>query len=244
MIELLRHDSRVYSIWVNGKEDFYFKATSADINELVKLYGQIPLRDHVVIIRQRPEAVKTFDGVQVDYNVTFHYLGGIVLGMMRREDKAETYEPTLTIFVDPQVAEKLANAVVLPDTMVVESEVSQWPPQSHATRPQRKLWHAAVNFDNKQPAADFENGLATTVTLWKDGSNAGYDLGYISHDGLFHAAFSADEIAQLKAGTMWLTLTVGKPLTKAAKDDARLPIDRMSTDPSQVKSVEVAKPAG
>ncbi len=49
MVEILRHDSRVYSIWVNGNENFYFQATPDGIGELVKLYSQTRLRDHIVI---------------------------------------------------------------------------------------------------------------------------------------------------------------------------------------------------
>src|SRR5690242_1671153 len=46
--ELLRHRSRVYSIWVNGNEEFYFKATPTQINELLEKFGKARLRDHEV----------------------------------------------------------------------------------------------------------------------------------------------------------------------------------------------------
>ena len=60
MIEILRHDSRVYSIWVNGNENFYFKATHGEIGELIKLYSETRLRDHVVIVKKEKKEVRTF----------------------------------------------------------------------------------------------------------------------------------------------------------------------------------------
>jgi hypothetical protein len=37
---ILGHDSRVYSKWVNGNENFYFKATLDEIGQLIKLYSE------------------------------------------------------------------------------------------------------------------------------------------------------------------------------------------------------------
>ncbi len=100
-------------------------------------------------------------------------------------------------------------------------------------------------FDDKKPAADFENGVSTTVTLWEEGVEAGIDLGRVNHEGKFSAAFSDREIATLEAGRMWLTLTVGNHMTIAKRDDPRLGVEDMLPDPMdplKLTSVEVAKP--
>src|SRR5210317_2203439 len=52
MVRILQHDSRVYSIWVNGNENFYFKSTPDEIGELIKLFSETRLRDHVVTIKK------------------------------------------------------------------------------------------------------------------------------------------------------------------------------------------------
>ncbi len=38
IVELPGHPSRVYSMWCNGGENFYFKASPDQINELVALF--------------------------------------------------------------------------------------------------------------------------------------------------------------------------------------------------------------
>ena len=48
---------------------------------------------------EKPE-VRTFHGDKVDYNVNYHCAGGLSLYFARSKEEAETYEPTLTIFVD------------------------------------------------------------------------------------------------------------------------------------------------
>ena len=243
MVEILRHDSRVYSTWVNGNENFYFQATLDGIGELVKLYSQTRLRDHVVIIEKETNEVRTFKGDKIGYNVNFHFLGGIALAMTRRNGEAETYEPTLTIFVDANTHQSLAKQLTIPDNLIVKSDVAGWEAKGRVTSPNRMLWYAEVIFDDKKPAADFENGLSTKVTLWEGDTETGFDLGNVSHLGQFSAAFSEKEIAELKAGRMWLTLTVGNQMTAPTKGDMKLPIDQISTDPLQVKAVEVAKPS-
>ena len=114
--------------------------------------------------------------------------------------------------------------------------------KSKAKKAKRSVWHAEVVFDNKLPAIDFETGLSTTVTLWEKDSNERFNLGKVSYKGLFNAAFSETEIEALKAGRMWLTLTVGNWLTKAKREDLRLDLVKMSIDPQNVVPVEVAKP--
>jgi hypothetical protein len=113
--------------------------------------------------------------------------------------------------------------------------------KGRTTVPTRTLWHAEVIFDDRKPAADFENGLSTNVTLWEGDAQTRFNLGNVNRLGQFSAAFSEKEISELKAGKMWLTLTVGNQMTAPKKDDPKLPIEQMSPDRSKVKAVEVAK---
>ncbi|MHB8972220.1 MAG: hypothetical protein ACYC3X_22910 [Pirellulaceae bacterium] len=78
---------------------------------------------------------------------------------------AETYEPTLTIVVDADPHQSLAKQLTIPDNLSVQSDVAGWEVKGRATLPNRMLWHAEVVFDDKKPAADFENGVSTKVTL-------------------------------------------------------------------------------
>ncbi len=241
MVGILKHDSRVYSIWVNGNENYYFKARPDEIGELIKLYSESRVRDHVVTIKQQKNEVRTFKEDKIDYNVNFHFLGGIALGLTRREGKAETYDPTLTIYVDVGADLAWSKQIVIPEHVIVNSEVAGWPVRSNPTKPNRRLWHAEVVFDDKKPAGDSENGASTKVTLWEKDAESGLPLGHVNHKGEFSAALSEKEIADLKAGKTWLTLTVGSQRTVAKKSDAQLDIGNMSPDRLKVKTVEVAR---
>ena len=44
LVKILPHDSRVYSIWVNGNENFYFKSTPDELSELINLFSAALLR--------------------------------------------------------------------------------------------------------------------------------------------------------------------------------------------------------
>ena len=241
MVKLLQHDSRVYSIWVNGNENFYFKSTPDEIADLIKLYSEINLREHVVSIKRGERKVQSFKGEQIGYNLQFHFWGGIALSVTQSKGEAETYDPTLTIYIDPAADLALLKQIPIPDNVILQSEIANWP-KGKATKAKRTLWYAAVQFEEGGAAADFENNVTTTVILWKQDQQDGYDLGRVSHEGFFSAAFSAEEIADLKAGRLWLTLTVGNYLTKPRADDPRLPAKRLTVDRAKAKPIEVGRP--
>ena len=242
MIEIVRHDSRVYSMWCNGNDNFYFKAAPDQIGQLVNLYCATRLRDHVIIIKKGKGEARTFHGDKIDYNVNLNYLGGIALFMTREKGEAETYEPTLTIFADPADGQGFWKKIALPDSVILINETANCPLKSKATKPKRKVWFSRVRFDDSTPAADFETGVSTKVTLWEKNVKAGIQLGQIDREGGFHAAFSDKEIADLKAGKSWLTLTVGNWLTEARKDHPKLSVEKLSLDKQTVQPVTIAKP--
>ena len=162
--------------------------------------------------------------------------------MTREKGEAETYEPTLTIFVDPAADQAFWKKIALPDNIVLNNEAANCPWKGKATKPKRKVWFARVNFDDSSPAADFEHGVHTEVTLWEKNVKAGIHLGEVNNEGHFHAAFSDKEIADLKAGKSWLTLTVGNWLTEARKDHPKLSVEKLSLDKQTVQPVTIARP--
>jgi len=136
----------------------------------------------------------------------------------------------------------LATQIKLPDNIILNSEVEEFPLKGKATKPQREVWYARVQFADSRPAADFEHGVSTRVTFWEKGVEEGILLGQASYKGWFHAAFSDKETADLKAGKAWLTLTVGNWLTKAKRDDPRLKWSSLSTDQEKVRPATVQEP--
>ncbi len=242
IIEVPRHGSRVYSVWVNGDERFYFKAHPSGINELIGLFSKARMRDHQVCIKSGKQQVKTFGGDKISYNACLHVPAGIALDMSQPPGSADTHEPTLTLYVDPDADHALLKQMTLPANIILSSEVANCPLTGKATQPRREVWHALVQFDDLTPAADLEHHVVTRITLWEAGINEGILLGKVSRDGRFDAAFSEKEIADLKAGQSWLTLTVGNSLTKPKSDHLRLSVENLSLLKSTVQPVKIGRP--
>jgi hypothetical protein len=236
------HESRVYSIWENGRENFYFKATPDEINELIRLFSESRMRDHELCLRVGTPSVRSFKDNKISYNVNLHVLGGIALAYYRGGNEGpETCEPTLTVYVDP-VADVFLKQMTLPDNIILTNLVVDSLIKGKATRPNRKVWHAQVQFEDSTPAADFQHLFSTEVTLWKKDAKRGINLGRVSHKGYFSAGFSEKEIANLNTGESWLTLTAGNSRTEAKKDHPRLSVKNFVLDKQKVQPVKIGKP--
>jgi len=242
IVELLRHESRVYLRDVNGDENFYFRASPDEINELIRLFSEARMRDHELWIKEGEKHVGTFNGDEISYNVNLHIIGGFVLSHLRSKESPDTYDPTLTVYVDPGGDEALWKQITLPDNIILNNEVASCPLQGKGIKPERKVWYARVLFNDSTPAADFEHGLSTRIMLWEKDIAGGVKLGSVSREGYFHAAFSDKEIANLEAGRSWLTLTVGNWLTEAKRRDPKLRVERLAPDKQTVQPVRIRKP--
>jgi hypothetical protein len=119
-IDVARHDSRVYSRWVNGNEHFYFWADPNQLNELLASFAGIDMGEYEVWLRSqdgRTETLldldehpvftksgraraKTFGGDQIDYNVDFFLPSGIYLWHVREQQEWENARPQLTIHIE------------------------------------------------------------------------------------------------------------------------------------------------
>jgi len=242
IVEVLRHQSRMYSIWVNGNENFYFMADPSQINELLVLFSKARMRDHEVVIKSAKDKrkVKTFKKDPVDYNVNLQIIGGIALAVYRRGDKVDTFEPKLTIYAGDD--DVLLKHLKLPENVIVNCDIKDCNIKSKITKPKRKLWHGQVQFEDSSPAADFEHGLSTKITLWEKGFEKGILIGKVSHKGFFKAAFSENEIAGLKKGKSRLTITVGNYLTAAKKTDAIFPVKMLALEKDKAKAIKIGRP--
>ena len=110
------------------------------------------------------------------------------------------------------------------------------------TKPQRQVWCGAVQFDDGRVADDWEHGVYTRIALWEQDSPDGIRLAEVTTKGLLFAAFSEDELAALKQGRSWLTMTVGNQGAGAKKDDPRFPADQLVRDAWRATPVRVAGP--
>src|SRR5262245_5469594 len=95
LVELPRHESRVYSVWVNGYESFYFKTNPVQTNELILLFSKTRMRDHELFIRERKSKKESVLPQSIDYNVSLD-----ISGALQMDETSKTYEPTLTVYID------------------------------------------------------------------------------------------------------------------------------------------------
>ena len=242
IVDLARLESRVFSYWINGNENFYFDADAAGIAELIQLFSKARLRDHELVIRTgKPEALP-FDEKDIRYNVHLHVLGGIALGATREAEEPKTYAPVLTIYVDPDRDRPMLEKLKLPDNVILTGDIDSLPVKGKATRPERRTWHAGLQFDDGTPAVDFENSVNTRITYWEKGNERGIPLGHVSYKGQFHAPFSAGEIADLESGKAWLTITVGNWSTALMPDHPRLKAADLFVQKEKVQAIKVGRP--
>ena len=238
--ELASHPSRVYTVWVNGNENFYFQANLDEINELLTLFSKARMRDHEVRIEPGTNSVKSFSGDLFDYNVSLHVLSGIALHAMGEKVAGETLEPCLTIYA--REARSLLKQLKLPANAVVHCEVEGAGITSKVIKPIRKIWYGRVQFEDGRPGVDLEHGLNTRITLWEKDSAEGIELAFVSHEGLFQAVFSDGEIAALKKGQSWLTVKLGNYAAKATPDDTRYPVELLAPEKEKAKPLKISRP--
>jgi len=153
------------------------------------------------------------------------------------KDAAETFEPRLTVYVGDDLA--LLKQLKLPDNAIVHCEIEGPEVKGKVARPIRRTWYGCVQFDDSTPAVDMEHGLRTHITLWDNAFADGIPLGRVERDGSFKAVFSEEELANLKSGKSWLTMTVGNWATQPKKSDPRflaalLALDKEKTTPHKI----------
>jgi hypothetical protein len=242
IVELLRHRCRVYSIWVNGNEEFYFNATPEDVNELVTHFSRARMRDHEVMVASERRPVKTFNGDPIDYNVSLQIVAGIAL-FMAREGRAGTelpLEPRLTIRVGDNVS--LLEKVVWPENLAVTNEVAGLSVPSGRVRPKREVYYGRLEFADGSPPQEFVTGVNSRITLWEQGEPNGIEVGHVNNQGYFSVLLSEREMADLRAGRIWLTATIGNYLTEARKTDHRIPSESLVREKDQAQVVQVQGP--
>lgn len=242
IVDLARHESRVYSVWVNGGENFYFKSDLKEINELIRLFSEARMRDHEVVIKKGHGNVNTFKKEKYGFNVNLWVNAGISLGYTRDKqmEKARTHEPQLIIHLTEKEAAAWLDRLILPKNIILTSAFEGL--KSPRQHPTRNTWFAGVQFEDGNPAVDFRNNVQTRVTYWGKNSKLGIHLGGVSHKGGFHAPFSDAEMQRLNSGDAWLTMTVGTWSTAVEPDHPRLSAADLFRKRDEVKAVQVSRP--
>jgi hypothetical protein len=240
IVMLPRHPSRVYSIWVNGNENFYFQAPPEQVDELLALFSKARMRDREVRITRDRRPVRSFKGDAIEYNVSLEILSGIVLAAYREKANGDTFEPCLTIYAGDDVA--WINRLRLLDNIILHSDVEGVTLKSNESKPKRLPWYGKLQFTGAIPPADSVH-LLTQITLWENNDLPGFKVAHADREGFFNVALSDVELKELREGRTWLTVTVGNWLTNAKRSDPRFPADLLAASKEQTKALSILYPA-
>jgi hypothetical protein len=106
IMPVINHTTRVYQVWVNGTEAFFYKGDTAELNDCLKKFAGLGAEVREVLIRPGPAKTKTFDGDAVPYDWQLNIHGGVSkhLTTLDRGSKIWSKHPTLTIYTGERIA--------------------------------------------------------------------------------------------------------------------------------------------
>lgn len=99
VVDAVNLESRVYRVWVNGNESFFFRGKTADLNRALAKFAAIRSEGLEIVLLPSRGGTRTFDGSAVDCDWELKVPSGIYLSMGRREKgtRVFTTRPTLTV---------------------------------------------------------------------------------------------------------------------------------------------------
>ncbi len=244
IVGIPRHPSRAYSTYGFGNEDFHFKCKVDEINELLAIFSKARMRDHVVRIEAGVKKTTTFfSKKEIEYNVHLRIVSGIALTLARgsRSIKAPPVEPQLTILTGGD--NSLIEQLTWPENLIVESKIRGVSINKDRKKPKRHVYYGICEFADGSPPVEFVKGVNGRITLWEQNEPNGIGLGRMDNDGFLKVLLSDAELADLKKGKTWLTMTIGNHLVKAARTDVRFPAEMLTRKRDKARPIEVTVPS-
>ncbi len=101
VIAVVDLDSRVYSRWVNGNANFYYRGGTEELNATLRDFAAVEADVREVVLRPGPGEARTFDGVRIQCDWQVHVPGGLYLVHAKQEKGTQVFarHATMTIFV-------------------------------------------------------------------------------------------------------------------------------------------------
>lgn len=96
IMPLVNHKSRVYQIWINGGESFYYRGNTRALNSALKSFAAVRSNQLIVILRPGQPNAATLSGVSIAYDWRLHVDAGIAAAFGGAP-------PTLTVYVGGNV---------------------------------------------------------------------------------------------------------------------------------------------
>jgi hypothetical protein len=90
VVEIVNLKSRVYSIWINGNENFYYRGNASALNEALRAFAAIKADRHEVILLAGPGKVQSFARGEVSFDWELHVPSGIYKAVTKQSDAVLT----------------------------------------------------------------------------------------------------------------------------------------------------------
>ncbi len=121
IIPVLEDSHRVYSVWVNGNERFFYRGDTSALNETLEAFAAIEAPVHEMVLRPGPAIAGAIDGKEVPHDWVLHIMGGRSEDFYRAEKDTQVFDkyPTLTVFVGENIID-LEDIEVPKDVTVLE----------------------------------------------------------------------------------------------------------------------------
>jgi hypothetical protein len=94
ILDVVNLESRVYSVWVNGNESFYYSGDAGALNKAIKKYAAVQSDVRRLILLPGTGKTQTFEGKPIAYDWQLHVPSGIYKAVAKKND-AE-----LTVFIN------------------------------------------------------------------------------------------------------------------------------------------------
>jgi hypothetical protein len=90
VVDVVNLKSRVYSQWVNGNENFYYRGNARALNEALRQFAAVKDEVRQLILLPGSEKALTFDRKPVEFDWKFHVPSGIYRAVSKRKHAVMT----------------------------------------------------------------------------------------------------------------------------------------------------------
>ena len=101
IMPVINHPSRVYHVWVNGNEHFYYRGDTEALNDVLRKFAAVKLEVREVVFLAGPAETSPFHDEKLRYDWQVHLLTGLAGRDTPSGAEMDVGErnPTLTVFV-------------------------------------------------------------------------------------------------------------------------------------------------
>jgi HEAT repeats len=104
IMPLLNQPGRVYRVWINGNELFYYKGDTAAVNSALETFAASKQDVHEVVLRPGPGVTHPMiEKKEIPFDWNVHIVGGIAKVMNRDDLGSKVWNrwPMITVYFDP-----------------------------------------------------------------------------------------------------------------------------------------------